>query len=92
MSSLRVEHGTLQSRSSNATVLKQASNATLRFSLEINLKPFKYDIHVFPLCLIFSIPHLIKTANKAVCIEKCQALSLGVSFIVYRNGAVMDEP
>jgi len=35
---------------------------------------------------------LIKYACKAVCIEKCQALPLGVSFIVYRNGAVMDGP
>jgi len=35
---------------------------------------------------------LIKFASKSVCIEKCQALSLGVSFIVYRNGAVTDGP
>jgi hypothetical protein len=90
VSRLTVEHGILQMYHSSATVLKQISNASLKFSLEINLKPYQYDIHVLPLCLIFSIPHLIKFANKAVCLEKCQALSLGVSFTVYRNGAVKD--
>jgi len=35
---------------------------------------------------------LIKFASKAVCIEKCQALYLGVPFTVYRNGAAMDGP